>query len=149
MTAGQPDPLGRLAYIMTMALKNYLETRVKPYDLTAEQFYVLKCLDKENGVTQHRLCEIVMKSAANMTRILDRLEKKECIERRPNPEDRRSSLVYLTSAGKELLALVRGELNGLEAEITVGLSELQVRDLREGLKTIHANIVDLTRRYEK
>jgi len=149
MTTYQHDALGRLVYMTTMALKSCLENRVKPYDLTAEQFQVLKSLGEENGSTQNRLCEMVMKSPANMTRILDRLEKKGCIERLANPDDRRSTLVRLTSAGEELLRLVKLELHDLEAEITDGLGRRQVQEIKEGLKAIHANIVGLTRKDEK
>jgi len=149
MTTCQHDPIGRLVYMTTMALKTYLENRVKPYDLTAEQFYVLKSLSEENGITQNKLGEMVMKSPANMTRILDRLEKKECIERCANPGDRRSTLINLTPAGEDLLRLVRSELNGFEAEITTGLSGRQIQEIKDGLKIIHANIVELTGRYER
>lgn len=149
MTTCQNNPIGRLIYMTTMALKNCLETRLKPHDLTAEQFHVLKWLSEENGITQNQLCEVVVKSPANMTRILDRLEKKECVERRSNPEDRRSTLVFLTTEGEALLAQVRLELNGFEAEICDGLSSQQVQEMKDGLMTIHENIVEITRRYEK
>lgn len=149
MNTCQNDPLGRLIYMTTMALKNYLENRLKPYDLTAEQFHVLKSLIEEKGIAQNKLCEAVAKSPANVTRILDRLEKKECIERRSNPDDRRSSLVCLTAVGDELMAEVRRELAGFEAQITVGLSADQVQKVKNGLRTIHNNIVELTGRAEK
>lgn len=140
MNTCQGDHLGRLLYITTMALKNYLENRLKPYDLTAEQFQVMKSLVEESGIAQNRLCEAAAKSPGNITRILDRLEKKGCIERKGNPEDRRSSLVCLTAAGEELMARVKLELAGLEAEITRGFTVRQVQDLKNDLRTIYSNI---------
>ena len=140
MNTCQGDSLGRLIYITTMALKNYLENRLKPYDLTAEQFQVMKSLVEESGIAQNRLCEAVAKSPGNITRILDRLEKKGCIERKGNPEDRRSSLVCLTGAGEELMARVKLELAGFEAEFTQGLSARQVQDMKDGLRIIYTNI---------
>jgi len=144
MNTCQGDPLGRLIYMTTMALKNCLENRLRPYDLTTEQFHVLKSLDRESGIAQHQLSEAVAKSRANITRILDRLEKKGYIERRANPDDRRSSLVYLTQAGEELMARVRAELAGIEAEVTEGLSERQVREIKDGLRRIRDNIIAIT-----
>ncbi len=144
MNTCQGDPLGRLIYMTTMALKNCLENRLRPYDLTTEQFHVLKSLDSEHGIAQHQLSEAVAKSPANITRILDRMEKKEYIERRANPGDRRSSLVYLTPAGEELMARVRTELVGIEAEVTAGLSERQVREIKDGLRRIRDNIIAIT-----
>lgn len=149
MNTCQGDHLGRLIYITTMALKNYLENRLKPYDLTAEQFQVMKSLVEESGIAQNRLCEAAAKSPGNITRILDRLEKKGCIERKGNPEDRRSSLVCLTGAGEELMAQVRLELAGFEAELTQGLSAAQVQDLKNGLRTIYANIEKNSGEFER
>lgn len=149
MTTCHNDPLGRLVYMTTMALKNCLENKFRPYDLTTEQFHVLKSLSEDGGISQNRLCEMVDKSPANMTRILDRLEKKGCIARSSNPDDRRSTLVALTAAGEEMLQLVREELTGFEAEITAGLSGRQVQEIKDGLRTVHDNIVTITRRYEK
>lgn len=143
------DPIGRLLYLTTMALKNHLENRLKPFELTAEQFHVLKCVSEEGRVTQNRIGEAVVKSPGNMTRILDRLEKKGCIERRTNPEDRRSTLIHLTVNGEELLTRVRDELQGFEAEITAGLDDRRVQEIKDGLRTIHDTIVELTRSEEK
>ena len=136
----EQEPLGRLLYLTTMALKNYIEQRVKPYDLTAEQFQILKWLALADGVVQGQLCTMVMKSPANMTRILDRLEKKGCIERRGNPDDRRSSLVFLQEQGRQLLADVLAGLGDCEAEITAGLTTGEVLILRQSLERIRANM---------
>lgn len=138
------EPIGRLIYRTTMALKNYLENRLKPYDLTVEQYQILKSLSEENGIVQSRLCEIVMKSPANITRILDRLVRKGCVERRDNPEDRRSSLVFLTSVGDELLSKVIERLANCEAIVTAGLDTDHLENMRFGLNTICENIVEIT-----
>jgi DNA-binding MarR family transcriptional regulator len=41
-----------------------------------------------------------------MTSLIDRLERQGHIERRPNPEDRRSVLVYLTPSGEAVVASI-------------------------------------------
>ncbi len=149
MNMCQDDPLGRLIYMTTMAIKNYLDSRLKPFGLTTEQLQILKSLIEENGIAQNKLCEAVAKSPGNVTRILDRLEKKNYIERRNNPEDRRSSLVYLTAAGEEWIGQVRLELEGYEAQITAGLSAGQVQDMKDGLRTIYRNVEEITGESEK
>jgi DNA-binding MarR family transcriptional regulator len=144
MNMHTPEPIGRLIYKTTMALKKYLENRLKPYDLTVEQYQVMKSLSEENGIVQGKLCPAVHKSPANITRILDRLEKKSCVERRDNPGDRRSSLVFLTPTGNELLAKVIERLADCNMTITAGLESDQLEMMRHGLKTICANIEQFT-----
>ncbi len=133
----------------TMALKNYLESRLKPYDLTAEQYQVLKSLAEENGVVQSKLCELVAKSPANITRILDRLAKKECVERRDNPADRRSTLVYLTTTGENLLSQVLEELADCEKKVTAGICKQEIDLMRRNLETIRSNIAEITGEQER
>lgn len=136
----QGNTIGRLVYLTSMALKKYMENRLKPYDLTTEQFQVIKQLDLEEGKTQSVVCGAVDKSPANITRILDRLEKKGCVERRVNPADRRSSLVCLTPAGRALLDEVVIGLQGYEQEITEGLDERQLGLLKDGLQRLLTNL---------
>lgn len=149
MNRCQEDPLGRLIYMTTMALKSYLDSRLKPFDLTIEQFQILKSLIEENGIAQNKLCKAVAKSPGNVTRILDRLEKKNYIERRKNPDDRRSILVFLTATGDDWVEQVRRELEGYEAEITAGLSDEQIQAVKNGLRTIYKNVEDITGESEK
>lgn len=83
-------------------MKSYADRRLKTFDLTLEQMQVLKNTSIEIGLTQRKLSEETFKSPANMTRILDRMEKKNIIVRKNNPDDRRSSLVFLTEEGESL-----------------------------------------------
>lgn len=139
----QNDPIGRLLYATTIALKKYLENRLRPYGLTAEQFQVLRSLEEDDGITQSELCEVVLKSPANMTRILDRLEKKKYLQRKDNPDDRRSSLVFLTAGGLQLMETVRAEIADFEDKVTRRLSDQQLQTVKDGLKRIQENVEEM------
>ena len=102
MATCQSNSLGRLIYLTSQTMRNYVERVLKPFDLTGEQAHLLKNLDTATGRSQNELCELAGKSPANITRILDRLEKKKLIVRRENPDDRRSSLVLQTETGSRL-----------------------------------------------
>jgi DNA-binding MarR family transcriptional regulator len=134
------DSIGRLMYVGTMALKKYLESRLRQYELTAEQFQVLKQLALDGGVSQNMVCEAVSKSPANITRILDRLEKKGYLERRDNPKDRRSSLVFLTDTGRELMDRVLVELVDFEGMVTKNIPEQNLAIMRNGLLQVLNNL---------
>jgi DNA-binding MarR family transcriptional regulator len=75
-----------------------------------------------------------------MTGIVDTLENKELIMRRPNPADRRSLLVTLTDSGKSLREstptvdrIFRGCCTGLEPDEAIELSRL-LKKLGESLE---------------
>lgn len=52
------------------------------------------------GVTPKQASEYLELSTGAMTSLIDRLEKRAHIERRPNPDDRRSILLHLTASGE-------------------------------------------------
>lgn len=135
------DAIGRMVYMTTMAFRKYLDERLKPFGLTTEQFQVLKVLaEGGSGIPQSQIAEGVGKSPANITRLLDRLEAKQWLERRNNPEDRRSSLIFLTDEGNRLIEKVMEELLGLEEQVTAGISMEEMVTIRRGLLRMQKNI---------
>lgn len=65
-------------------------------DLTAEMYSVLRCLWEKNGVNQQELSERSYKEKANLTKLIDQLEKRELVYREMNREDKRNKLIFLT-----------------------------------------------------
>jgi DNA-binding MarR family transcriptional regulator len=57
-----------------------------------------------------------------MVAIVDELEQRGLVERRPDPDDRRVHALYLTGAGRKLLARGRKIAAEHEAELTRGMS---------------------------
>lgn len=140
MNSGNEESFWSLIGLTSRAMRTYADKRLRAYDLTIEQLLVLKHLDETEGRSQNVLSQLAGKSPANVTRILDRLEKKESVIRRPNPDDRRSSLVFLTGDG----ARIRDELvrlfMGLRSELVEGIELEKQQVAIEVLKGIKANI---------
>ena len=87
------------------------------YDITPEQFGVLARLRVQQGMNQTQLGERMLKDRHNMTRILNLLEKRGYIERRPDSSDRRIFRIFLTESGQgvqeELTPIVTRHLDEL------------------------------------
>ena len=62
------------------------------------------------------------------------------IERRPDPEDRRISRVYLTEEGRALQAAVSSLWHDLEAQTFAGLSSEQKASLWHALRRVRENL---------
>lgn len=104
------------------------------YGLTGPQLAVLQESRRCHGGTAAALARAVHLSRPTVTGILDRLEKRGLVHRAPDPRDRRSSQVTVTSAGERMLDRApsllqdrfRQELAGLQDwEQTQILSTLQ------------------------
>ncbi len=134
------EPLTRLIYYTAQDIKNIAEKVLKPYGLTIEQFHPLKILTASPGLTQRQIGDQCNKSAANLTRILDRLQKKFLIERRDNPNDRRASLVFLTSHGESLVKEVTGIFHTFDDKCLADISGKDQQVLRRVFAKIAANL---------
>ena len=70
--------------------------------VTPDQFRVLTHLWEKDGLQQSELATCTNRNRANVTRIIDILEKKDIVRRLPDPNDRRVQKIFLTEKGKSL-----------------------------------------------
>ncbi|EAS44959.1 MarR family transcriptional regulator [Photobacterium profundum] len=94
--------LGWLINVVANKLKNDFDTELKKHGLTIALWPTLMCLWEEEGVTQR---EIAIKSkveSSTTTRTIDKLERLHLVERRDDPQSRRSFRIYLTDEGRAL-----------------------------------------------
>ena len=144
MAECKDNSLGRLIYFTAQELSNFAEKVLKPYDLTLEQFHLLKSMPVDSGLTQRQVGEIVNKKPANLTRILDRLESKELMVRRSNPDDRRATLVFLTDKGRMLVEKVHGGFENFSNQIVRDISAQDQETTRKVLEIMHNNLQEMT-----
>ena len=84
-------------------LRTYADHKASQFGITRAQWVVLVRLDRFEGLKQAELAEMLDLQPITLTRLLDRLSECGLIERRPDPNDRRAKLLYLTPKAKPLL----------------------------------------------
>ncbi len=77
-------------------VQRYYESHLSSLGLTPVQFYVLSALLVKDGQKFKDLARSLDMDGSTLTGILDRMERLEYLERRDDPEDRRSLLIFLT-----------------------------------------------------
>lgn len=96
-------------------------------DLSPKQLGALWRLDPAGpGVPMRSMAELLFCDASYMTDVVDKLEQRGLIERRPDPNDRRVKLIALTPEGVEL----RERALGLLYEPPAGISSLSAAEQR-------------------
>ena len=70
------------------------------FDLSGPQLHALYLLGQPRSMGE--LAQRLVCDASNVTGLVDRLETRGLIERRPGPDDRRVRMLVLTTAGEEL-----------------------------------------------
>jgi MarR family transcriptional regulator, organic hydroperoxide resistance regulator len=101
------------------------------FDLSGAQLHALYLLGEPRsmGELAQRLCC----DASNVTGLVDRLEGRGLIERRPGPDDRRVRMLVLTPAGEELRTRALARFSDAPAGIAA-LSAEEQRTLRDLLR---------------
>jgi MarR family transcriptional regulator for hemolysin len=79
-----------------------MDKDLKALGLTRSQLRVVLHLTREQGLTQVRIAEDLEMGKVAVGGLLDRLEAKGLVERRPHPTDRRASSVFLTAKSDAL-----------------------------------------------
>ncbi|HTX64669.1 MAG TPA: MarR family transcriptional regulator [Opitutaceae bacterium] len=94
------------AYIKLVRSTDSLTARVHtvlPADLTITQFGVLEALHHLGPMCPSEIAGKVLKSAGNLTLVIENLTKADLVRRERNPDDRRFFTIHLTAKGEAFI----------------------------------------------
>jgi DNA-binding MarR family transcriptional regulator len=111
----------------------------KAYDLTPVQYAALVAIQTHPGIDATRLSAVIAFDRSTVGNVIERLEAKRYIERKPSREDKRIKLLYLTKAAAALLRDVTPSVDRAQARM---LQPLKPAD-RKTLLTLLTQLVDL------
>jgi DNA-binding MarR family transcriptional regulator len=89
------------------------------------------------------IAERLIVTTASVTSLLDTLERRGLVERRPDPTDRRRLLIVITHDGTAIVDKFLPEIVALQTAALATLTEAQRRQLVELLATVGANLTNL------
>ena len=123
-------------------LKQYtaMALRQQEVDLTPEQFLLIDLLWNNGSMSQQQLADAMHKDKNSVTRFVDGLEKKQLVERRRNPDDRRSNRVVLTHKAEEMKQQTKEKGISMLDDILQGIPEDELRAFLETLGKITRNM---------
>lgn len=110
------------------------------FDLTVDQWTVIKTLYENDNLLQKELAEKCSKDQPTLTRIVDLLIKKGLTERIAHPSDRRGLHLHLTDAGREKVELLSPTIAAIRMKAWENLSEQDFNELKRILDKIYNNL---------
>ena len=111
----------------------------KAFDTTPVQYAALVAIQTHPGIDATRLSAVIAFDRSTLGSVIERLEVKGQIERKPASHDKRAKLLYLTRAGAKLLRDIMPSVDRSQARM---LQPLKPAD-RKVLMTLLAQLVDL------
>ena len=121
-------------YYTSICIKKHAADFFTSYELTDVQFHLMMLLAHhggDDGLSQARLSEMMMVNRANVTGLIDRLEKIGMVQRTA-AEDRRYNIIQLTKKGRKLLNTADPAYG---KEVQKAMSILSEGDLKRLIKT--------------
>ena len=89
----------------------------RAFDLTPVQYAALVAISTHPGIDATRLSAVIAFDRSTLGNVIERLETKSLIERKPGREDKRVKLLYLTKSGAALLRDIVATVEKAQARI--------------------------------
>jgi MarR family transcriptional regulator, organic hydroperoxide resistance regulator len=94
------------------AQRGHLPSSGAQFGLSPVQCHVLHLIDPRRPLPMSRLAATLSCDASNVTGLIDRLESRGLIRRRPSPHDRRVRVLHLTPAGARIRQQLLTRMSG-------------------------------------
>jgi DNA-binding MarR family transcriptional regulator len=129
--------IGYNARRAALAIIDVFLQRMAVYDLRPVDFSVLSLITHNPGITSRQLCTSLGILPPNLVGMVNALEKRGLILRRPHPRDGRAMGLHLTPAGQKLMRDAERTAAQLESEAASKLSAAEVKTLLRLLQKIY------------
>jgi MarR family transcriptional regulator, transcriptional regulator for hemolysin len=110
--------------IVTLArlVRTEADKRARLHGMTRAQWTILLALERQPGLLQKELAELLEVEPITVARLVDRLESRGMVERRADPTDRRCWRLHLTDTSRPLMSEILTQVEELAEIATTGLS---------------------------
>lgn len=136
------ERVGFLLVKLGFCATDRLAERLAPLGLGARHFELLSYVADAEGLSQQQLADAMGLHRNQMVKLVDGLEARKLVERRPHPADRRAHAIALTDKARELLSEARRAADDQEAYFTAPLDGDEAREFARLLRRVadHAGL---------
>jgi DNA-binding MarR family transcriptional regulator len=111
----------------------------RAFDLTPVQYAALIAIHTHPGIDATRLSAVIAFDRSTLGSVIERLQAKDFVERKPAPEDKRIKLLYLTKPGAAILREIIPAVERAQARMLEPLKPTE----RKALMGLLVQLVDL------
>ena len=130
-----PFEIGETAH----ALRKAFDRRAVGMGVTRAQWKVLFRLERQPGLRQIELADMLDIEPITLSRIVDRLEEAGFVERVADPADRRAWRLHVTALARPLIAKLRAVADEMISEAFAGIDPKDIEIMRTVLGRVREN----------
>ncbi len=130
-------------YYTASQLRKKASDFLQPLGLTDVQFNLMMLLQHQGnaeGLNQAQLSKMMLVNRANITSLIDRMEKAGLVARSSSPTDRRYNIIKLTNYGTKLLARIEPLYIKEVKKIMAPLKDVQQKSMIAMLEKVRNNV---------
>lgn len=134
-----------LFYNLDKAIRSYRayaqkQLKANGYNITIDQWLVIKAILENPGVSQQELAVMVFKDTASVTRIIELLVKAGYMTRDTDPADRRKTILAVNERGIKIIEDVQAVVLKNRAKALEGIEAGALQATNETMKKIIRNV---------
>jgi DNA-binding MarR family transcriptional regulator len=138
-TADLHEVLGYLLKHATLKLTALTDAALESLGIDSKDFGTLRVLAHREPASQLQVAQTLGIDRTTMVALLDALERKGIITRRPDPRDRRRNVVELTAQGMQTYDAAQAAYGKAESAFLAAISPNATDQLRRTLRTLVQN----------
>ena len=132
--------LGFLLHDVARLKRKRFEQLSRDSGLTRSQWQVLAYLERNQGIQQGALADLLEVEPITLGRLIDKLQELKLVTRQPHPSDRRIWLLQLTPEAMPRLAELHALAERANSEALAGIPAEDLEILINSLTTLKANL---------
>ncbi len=118
------------------------DKRARAHGMTRAQWGILIWLERQAGLSQKELAEILEVEPITVARLIDRLQARGMVERRPDPKDRRIWRLHLSPPAYPVLREIDRQRAEMRALVTTRLDDATIDTMTEALITMKMTLIN-------
>ncbi len=137
------DNIGFLISDVSRLMRRRFDDRARQIGVTRAQWRTLTMVNRNEGINQGKLAELLEVEAITLCRMVDRLEEAGHLERRRDPQDRRAWKIYLTDSARPLIDQLRTIADALFDQALAGIDADHQAAFTATLSHLRANLAEV------
>lgn len=129
-----------LLHDVARLLRVEADKRARMHGMTRAQWGILIWLERQPGISQKELSELLEVEPITVARLIDRLEARGMVERRPDPRDRRIWRLHLLRPACDVLHEISEQRADITRNVTTGVTEELIETMTEALMRMKATL---------
>jgi DNA-binding MarR family transcriptional regulator len=137
VSTDRPDaPLGYLLKHVQLRFFELGAAALEPLGISGREAAVLRAIADRYPVSQGEIARAMNVDRTTMVALIDDLQGKGLVRRRPDPEDRRKNAVELTDAGRDTTRRAAGAVERTEGDFLSPLSAAEAAQFKRILRAL-------------